>query len=181
MLEIQQFHPAPFLSNVLHSSWLGLLQEMNVERRTVLNFGTETHYPILDPKLPSSVVLWLSHWSTISPLRTPGLSPPHNIYLHIWHVSHAQVIIVPAIRLISSALLRDLCASHTRYRSPVRPTDLHLPLVTRPAETRAGPCEVLVPLVYQDALLSFGSETYEQKSEIVGPWRKFWKIKQKWH
>ena len=76
---------------------------------------------------------------------------------------------MPAITLISPALLSDPCASHTRYTSPVRPTDVQFPLVTWPAETRTRPCTVLVPLVYQDAFLSFGSETYELKPEIVRP------------
>lgn len=155
--------------------------------RPILNLGKETHYPVLHPRLSSTVMLWQLDWSAISPLLTPGFSlptpplPPSNsIYLQVWWVFwYAQIIIVPAIRLISPTLLRDPCASHTRYISPVRPTDVHVPLVTRPAEARADPCAVLVPLVYKDAFLSFGSETYELKSEIVRPWRKFWEIKQK--
>ena len=94
----------------------------------------------------------------------------HRFYLHVWCVFwYAQIIIVPAIDLISPALLCDPCTSHTRYTSPVRPTDVHVPLVTWPAEARAGPHAVLVPLVYQDAFLSFGSETNELKSKIVRP------------
>ena len=152
------------------------------------NWTKKLNYSVLYPTLPSTVK---SHsqldWSVVSPLHTLGFSPlpptpyPYRFYLHVWCVFwYAQIIIVPAIRLRSPALLRDPCTSHTRYTSPVRPTDAHVPLVTWPAEARAGPCAVLVPLVYQNAFLSFGSETYELKSKIERPWRKFWEIKQKW-
>lgn len=71
--------------------------------------------------------------------------------------------------LIASTLLRDPGTAHARYSSLVGPADVNLALVTRPTEARAGPGIVLKSLVNQDTLFSSGSETYEQKLEIVRP------------
>lgn len=166
----------PPLSNVSLISWPGLQEELNKETEL---FSSVSHTTIY-----GKVAFAVGLECTIVSSYTGFLPPPpypHRFYLHVWCVFwYAQIIIVPAIRLRSPALLCDPCTSHTRYTSPVRPTDAHVPLVTWPAEARTGPCAVLVPLVYQNAFLSFGSETYELKSKIERPWRKFWEIKQKW-
>ena len=162
----------PPLSNVSLTSWSRLQEQLK----------KETHYPVLYLTLPSTVTSWSQlDWSVLSPLHTLGFeSPlPQQVLLTRMVCLLVRTNNYRAVRLISAALLCDPCTSHTRYTSPVRPTDVHVPLVTWPAEARAGPHAVPVPLVYQDTFLSFGSETYELKSKIFRPWRKFWDIKHK--